>query len=107
MELSIVIPAYDENRKIAGDIKVAADFMVAHNLKGEIIVVDDGSTDKTADTAKNVKVPSDIKLEVVRYESHRGKGYAVRKGIERTKGTYVMFADSGLCVPYDNTLRGL
>ncbi len=107
MDLSIVIPAYDESRKIAGDIKAAADFLVAHNLKGEIIVVDDGSIDKTAEAAKNVKVPSNIKLEVIRYELHSGKGYTVRKGIEQTKGTYVMFADSGLCVPYDDTMRGL
>jgi len=107
MDLSIVIPAYKESLKIAGDIKAAADFLATHNLSGEIIVVDDGSKDKTADTAENVRVPSDVKLEVIRYKLHRGKGYAVRKGIEHTKGTYVMFADSGLCVPYDDTLRGL
>jgi dolichyl-phosphate beta-glucosyltransferase len=107
MDLSIVIPAYKESRKIAGDIKAAADFLVAHNLSGEIIVVDDGSKDNTAATAENARVPSVAKLEVIQYELHRGKGYAVRKGIEQTKGTYVMFADSGLCVPYDDTLRGL
>ena len=107
MDLSIVIPAYEESRKIAGDIKAAADFLAAHNLYGEIIVVDDGSKDNTTPTAENVRVSSDVKVKVIRYESHRGKGYAVRKGIEQTKGTYVMFADSGLCVPYDDTLRGL
>ena len=107
MDLSIVIPTYDENRKIAGDIKAAADFLVAHNLEGEIIVVDDGSKDNTTETAKNVEVSSDIRIDIIQYEPHRGKGYAVRKGIEQTKGRYVMFADSGLCVPYDDTLRGL
>ncbi|MBN2183212.1 MAG: glycosyltransferase [Sedimentisphaerales bacterium] len=105
MDLSIVIPAYDESRKIAGDIKAAADFLATHKLVGEIIVVDDGSKDKTAETAENVKVSHHVK--VIRYEQHRGKGYAVRKGIEQTKGEYVMFVDSGLCVPYDDTLRGL
>jgi len=107
MDLSIVIPAYEESHKIAGDIKDAADFLAAHNLTGEIIVVDDGSRDNTTETAENVKVPSDVEIKVVRYESHRGKGYAVRKGIEQTKGQYVMFADSGLCVPYNDTLRGM
>jgi dolichyl-phosphate beta-glucosyltransferase len=107
MDLSIVIPAYEESRKIAGDIKAAADFLVPHNLSGEIIVVDDGSKDSTAKTAENVRIPPGVKLEIIRYESHSGKGYAVRKGIEQTKGNYVMFADSGHCVPYDDTLRGL
>jgi dolichyl-phosphate beta-glucosyltransferase len=107
MDLSIVIPAYEESRKIAGDIKAAADFLAAQNFSGEIIVVDDGSKDNTAETAKNVKAPSNVKVKVVRYETHRGKGYALRKGIEQTKGRYVMFADSGLCVPYDDTMWGM
>ena len=48
MDLSIVIPAFEESRKIARDIKAAAEFLVANSLKGEIIVVDDGSQDNTA-----------------------------------------------------------
>lgn len=108
MDLSIVIPAYEESRKIAVDVKAAADFLVAHNLESEIIVVDDGSMDNTAMKASRVKVLlSIVQIEVIRYEPHRGKGYAVRKGIEKSKGRYVMFADSGLCVPYDDSLQGL
>ena len=107
MDLSIVVPAYEESHKIAGDIKDAADFLAAHNLSGEIIVVDDGSKDNTTDIAENVKVPSNVQVKVVRYQPHRGKGYAVRKGIEQTKGQYIMFADSGCCVPYNDTLRGM
>jgi dolichyl-phosphate beta-glucosyltransferase len=107
MELSIVIPAYDESRKIARDIEAAAEFLNQHQLTGEIIVVDDGSKDGTSQAAKGVKVPPNVKLEVIRYEEHRGKGYAVRTGINRSSGQYVMFADSGSCVPYEDTMRGL
>ena len=107
MDLSIVIPAYEESRKIARDIKAAANFLAGHQFTGEIIVVDDGSKDNTAETAKNVEIPPDIKLKVIRYEHHRGKGYAVCSGIGQTSGQYVMFADSGCCVPYEDTLRGL
>jgi len=107
MDLSIVIPAYNENAKITGDIKAAAGFLQDNKLQGEIIVVDDGSTDRTAEAAKLVNVPASVKRNVIRYEQHRGKGYAVRTGISQTSGKYVMFADSGLCVPFGNALLGL
>lgn len=107
MDLSIVIPALNESKKIARDVKMAAEFLEGNNFQGEIVVVDDASTDGTCEVAKNVKVPPDVKLKVIRYEHHRGKGYAVRAGIKQTRGKYVMFADSGYCVPYGNALLGL
>jgi dolichyl-phosphate beta-glucosyltransferase len=109
MDISIVIPAYEESKKIARDIEAAVVFLKDNDFTGQIIVVDDGSKDNTAEIAKNaVTNPSPgIELKVERYNHHRGKGYAVRKGIEQTSGEYVMFADSGCCVPYEDTLRGL
>ena len=107
MDLSIVIPAFEESKKIARDIAEAAGFLEAHHFKGQIIVVDDGSKDNTAETAKNNSVPTDIQLDIIRYEKHKGKGYAVRTGIKHSIGDYVMFADSGSCVPYEDTMRGL
>ena len=107
MDLSIVIPAYEESKKIARDVVEAAAFLEAHDFTGQIIVVDDCSTDNTAEAAKNTAVPPNIQLDVIRYETHGGKGYAVRTGIKHSSGKYVMFADSGSCVPYEDTLRGL
>jgi len=107
MDLSIVIPALNESKKIARDIEMAAMFLEGNNFEGEIIVVDDGSTDGTCEVAKSVKVPPSITLKVIRYQQNRGKGYAVRTGIKETSGEYVMFADSGCCVPYGNALQGL
>ena len=76
MDLSIIIPAYEESKKIASDVEAAAAFLHDNNLEGEIIVVDDGSRDNTAEAAK-VDVPNDIELKIVRYGQHSGKGYAV------------------------------
>jgi len=109
MDLSIVIPAFNESKKIGRDIEAAARFLEADHLTGEIIVVDDGSKDGTGATVKNIvtPLPSGISLKVIRLQHHRGKGCAIRAGIKETSGEYVMFADSGCCVPYEDTLRGL
>ena len=109
MGLSIVIPALDESKKIGRDVKEAAAFLGGNGLAGEIIVVDDGSKDNTAEVAKQslADPPAGINVKVERYAHHRGKGYAIRTGIKQTNGEYVMFADSGCCVPYEDVLRGL
>jgi dolichyl-phosphate beta-glucosyltransferase len=107
VNLSIVIPAFEESRKIARDVSVAADFLQANGLAGEIIVVDDGSRDDTAKAARSASIPAGVQRNVIRYEEHRGKGCAVRTGVKAAQGQYVMFADCGLCVPYGNALFGL
>jgi dolichyl-phosphate beta-glucosyltransferase len=106
MDLSIVIPAYEESSKISRDINEAAAFLKSANYEGEIIVVDDGSNDGTCGIAESVKVPLGVTVRAIRYEQHHGKGYAVRMGIQQSKGDFVMFADSGNCVPYKDILRG-
>jgi len=107
MDLSIIIPAFEESRKIARDVKAASEFLVGNGLAGEIIVVDDGSEDNTAQMARAVAVPAAVKLNVIRYEEHRGKGYGVRTGMKASTGRYAMFADCGLCIPYGNALQGI
>jgi dolichyl-phosphate beta-glucosyltransferase len=107
MDLSIVIPAFEESKKISRDVEAASTFLEGNRLAGEIIVVDDGSGDGTAETAETIEVPSGTVLKVVRLQHHTGKGAAVRAGIKQASGEYVMFADSGCCVPYENALDGL
>jgi dolichyl-phosphate beta-glucosyltransferase len=109
MDLSIVIPAYEESGKIAQDINAAVAFLEGNRFSGQIIIVDDGSKDNTAEVAKAAVtgLPPAIEIKVERYNHHRGKGYAVRTGIGLSTGEYVLFVDSGLCVPYEDTLRGL
>ena len=108
MDLSIVIPVFNESAKIAKDVCAAAAFLSENRVEGEIIVVDDGSVDDTAKSAMDAEsgMPRDTLLEVIQTE-HRGKGHAIRSGMKATRGDYVMFADSGGCVPFTDTLRGL
>ena len=107
MDLSIIIPAFEESKKIRMDIESAAEFLERNHFAGEIIVVDDGSKDNTCEVADSVKIPPQVTRKVIRCQPHRGKGHAVRTGIMESMGRYVMFADSGCCVPYENILRGL
>jgi dolichyl-phosphate beta-glucosyltransferase len=107
MDISIVIPAFEESKKIGRDIEAASGFLESNHLAGEIIIVDDGSRDGTVEAAGKTAVPPGTVLKVVRLQHHTGKGAAVRAGIKQTSGEYVMFADSGCCVPYENVLEGL
>ena len=103
VDLSIVIPAYNEAHKIARDIEAAGSFLVAQKISGEVIVADDGSADQTVQTARNLIPPPGIELNVLDLE-HRGKGSAVREGMKASRGEVAMFADSGVCIPFDDAL---
>jgi glycosyltransferase involved in cell wall biosynthesis len=99
-DLSIVIPAYNESAKIQTDIDAAFAFLSQERLSGEVIVVDDGSSDDTAAVVGRLTDRYE-NLRVFTYSPNRGKGYALKYGVMRTVGRNVLFADAGLCVPYD------
>jgi dolichyl-phosphate beta-glucosyltransferase len=103
VELSIVIPAYNEAHKIARDVEAAGAFLLAHKISGEIIIADDGSSDGTVEAAKKMPPRGGVEVKALALE-HRGKGSAVREGMKATAGQIAMFADSGVCIPYDDAL---
>jgi len=104
VDLSIVIPALNEASKIRYDVEAAAQFIDKEKMTGEIIVVDDGSTDGTSEEARKASIPNSVSLRVISLEKNRGKGFAVKTGILTSRGDVVLFADSGTCVPYANAL---
>lgn len=104
MDVSVVIPALNEADKIRTDIETAAAFLNGAKLTGEIIVVDDGSSDDTARIARGTPIPPSLDLKVLRLEKNEGKGFAVKTGVLDSSGDVVLFADSGSCVPYRTVL---
>ncbi len=107
LDLSIVVPAFNEHTKIAQDIQQASDFLTTAGLQGEILVVDDGSTDDTADVARRSPVPETVQCRVIALETNQGKGHAVKTGIMASKGQYILFADSGGCIPFAQAQVGM
>jgi dolichyl-phosphate beta-glucosyltransferase len=107
MDVSIVIPAFNEAGKIARDVEEAARFLEKGGFSGEVIVVDDGSSDGTAEIARGVTVPSRVRFEVIRLDRNSGKGQAVRTGVLKSAGEVVLYADSGMCVPFLDALPSI
>lgn len=98
-DLSIIIPAYNEEKKIEKDIREAFSYCKKAKLKAEVIVSTDGVTDKTNNIVE--KLQKEFReLKLLAEEGKIGKGTAIKKGVKIATGKYIMFADAGLCVPY-------
>jgi dolichyl-phosphate beta-glucosyltransferase len=104
MDISIVIPAFNEAGKIGRDMDAASAFLFENGFGGEVIIVDDGSTDSTFAEAESAAVPSAVDKTVLRLDPHAGKGAAVGRGMVQSRGEVVLYADSGTCVPFANAL---
>ena len=100
--LSVVIPCFNEARKIETDIEAALDYLNARSYSFELILVDDGSGDGTA-----AILEKSHGARAICYQPNRGKGHAVRTGMLKASGRFRLFADAGLCVPYSEIEKGL
>ena len=102
--LSVVVPAFNEAGKVARDLGIVFDYFEAQPYTTELVVVDDGSTDGTLEVLRGLQGFSG--LRVLSYAPNRGKGHAVQTGVLASRGAYVLFADAGTCVPYQDVDRG-
>jgi dolichyl-phosphate beta-glucosyltransferase len=99
-DVSIVIPAYEEEERLGASLAKIVEYLRDSAPNTEIIVVDDGSKDNTADSAeKFFSEVGDISARVIRYEQNRGKGYAVKTGLEASAADIALFSDADLSTP--------
>ena len=101
-EISIVIPAFEEEARVGDSIANILTHLSDRGMTGELIVVDDGSRDSTAQVAEKAfeQFPN-IRSRVIRYEQNRGKGYAVRIGLLASTADVGLFTDADLSTPIE------
>ena len=98
--LSIVIPAYNEAVRLGKSLATVLDYMRQNYPQGEVIVVDDGSSDETAALARrSFENSGSVRTSVISYRSNLGKGRAVRLGLLAARGEIALFSDADLSTP--------
>jgi dolichyl-phosphate beta-glucosyltransferase len=97
---SIVIPAYNESARLGATLEKVLAYVHAQGWNAEVIVVNDGSRDDTAEIVKNFAA-KDPALRLIENPGNRGKGYSVRNGMLNARGEIVLFSDADLSSPIE------
>lgn len=107
LHLSLVIPAYNEERRLLPSLQRVDGYLSAQPYASELVVVDDGSTDRTAELVRGFapSAPDRVRVRLLAHERNRGKGAAVRTGCLAAQGVYVVFTDMDLAVPVEEVGR--
>jgi dolichyl-phosphate beta-glucosyltransferase len=101
-DLSVVIPAYNEELRLPATLERLAEYLPTLGLQTEVLIVDDGSRDRTAAVAASFagKITG---LRVLSNGTNRGKGYSVRHGMLEATGELVLFTDADLSAPIEES----
>lgn len=100
-DLSVIIPAYNEELRIAETIEKIIEFLSKNIKKFEIIVVDDGSFDHTVSVVENL-TKKYFNLKLIKNEVNKGKGFSIKHGVSVSKGKYCLFTDADSSSPIEN-----
>lgn len=96
--ISVVIPAYNEEWRILPTVGAIATYMCSRGEPWEMIIADDGSTDSTVRLLEELRFPN---LKILVTDRNRGKGSAVRRGVQMSTGQYILFADADQSTPIE------
>jgi glycosyltransferase involved in cell wall biosynthesis len=102
--LSIVIPAYNESARIEDALERVMSCVAERGWDAEVVVVDDGSKDNTAEIVHRW-MEQHPRLHLVHNPGNKGKGYSVRNGLLQAAGDIVMFTDADLSAPMEEAER--
>lgn len=93
MFLSVIIPAYNEEERLPATLEKVRAYLMKQDYDFEVLIVDDGSTDKTEETVRKY-ICNWPDFKVISYKPNRGKGYAVKKGMLEAKGDWRLLMDA-------------
>ncbi len=99
-DLSIIIPSYNEELRLPATLDRIAEYIQTSGRETEVLVVDDGSKDRTAAVAESFRSKIPL-LRVVSNGVNRGKGYSVRHGMREARGRFALFTDADLSAPVE------
>lgn len=97
---SLIIPAYNESARLGSTLERVLAYVHAQGWNAEVIVVNDGSRDNTAEIVKSFAAKDPI-LRLVENPGNRGKGYSVRNGMLNARGEILLFSDADLSSPIE------
>lgn len=99
MNVSLVVPAYNEEGRIRPSIARIAEHVRGRPESWEVIVVDDGSSDGTAEAVREAAAANGLSVRVIELPANRGKGAAVRAGVLAARGDWILISDADLSTP--------
>jgi dolichyl-phosphate beta-glucosyltransferase len=99
LKISLIVPAYNEERRLPGSIARIAEYVDGRLETWDVVVVDDGSTDATVTVAQKASRAAGLPLRVISLPANRGKGAALRAGVLASEGDVVLTSDADLSTP--------
>lgn len=102
VSFSLILPAYNEEQRIEKTLVALNHFFKSKEYDYEVIIVNDGSKDRTSKIVNNFRKKNDINIELIEYQPNKGKGYAVSCGVKKAQHEIIAFLDSDL--PFELTL---
>ena len=96
-ELTVIIPAYNEEALILSTLDCLQNYLSARPESYEIIVIDDGSQDKTVELVRQFQ-KANTRIHLLINPQNRGKGFSIQRGVAESRGQFIIFTDADL--PY-------
>ncbi|HHL39863.1 MAG TPA: glycosyltransferase family 2 protein [Deltaproteobacteria bacterium] len=99
-DLSVVVPAFNEQERIATTLERMVSYLESRGMDFEVVVVNDGSTDATADIVSRA-ADDNGSIRLIDNEGNRGKGFSVRRGVLEARAPFILFSDADLSTPIE------
>lgn len=100
MKLAVIVPAYNEEPRLERSLHRLREYLSEQSYEWEVVVVDDGSTDDTAEIARCVG-EAEGRVRLISYMPNRGKGAAVRTGMLDAEADWLLLCDADLAAPIE------